>query len=129
MNRQLLALTEKYEVPPAVLATDLRATAGVLRAEGWCRDTFCDPTDGRLCLVGAIRKAIAGEPDRHPRDIVLAGRAYVAEAALTLHVTEAGAVVEDEGVVAWNDTVCRSADEAVALVERVAAGIESEATP
>ena len=94
-----------------------KRAAEVLRQRGWCQGMFCANLDGTgpVCLMGAVSVAGGDGPNygfrgqRRDLHVAIADRV---ERSLDLRGSVAG----------WNDAPGRTADEVIAVLERVAAG-------
>ena len=94
-------------------ANILRRAAALLRQYGWTQGKYCDD-QGRLCILGAIGMAMTGSPTQ-------AHESYrVARVAMCV-----GDIVNEGTVHPWNDTLCRTAEEAIAALEAAAAKEEA----
>jgi hypothetical protein len=100
-----------------------RKAAEVLEVRGWCQDryTYDDGYGGGpCCLIGALTVAAGRDADCEPVAMV-AGVPYSdpvfgAVRSRLIVITQTGIISS------WNDDPCRTADEVIAVLLRVAAG-------
>lgn len=107
---------------------DLRAAAQILRQRGHTTGTYAESATGPVCLVGALRIAIAGTPHFNAEHVepALRTRALLAEAAVGQYLERRGLLEGDTFVPQWNDERCTGGDEAVAVLEAFAAELEAD---
>lgn len=107
----------------AQVAADLRAAAEVLRRDGWTRFTPVNE-DGCRCATGALAWAVSDGRTSYPGKLDHLGvRPFMRWMAA---VDRLRAQIGDDGVVDWNDTGSRTADEVIAAL--LAAADAAEAT-
>lgn len=108
---------------PLTVQTTLLGAARLLRERGWC--TFhLEAPDGRLCLFGAIQRVVADAQvgDRVVADNLVTDAVTKLTQAIWQLPNGAGmpSGVERPSATAWNDKGCKSAEEAIAVLERAA---------
>jgi hypothetical protein len=105
------------EASPPLVQTiaDLRTAADLLDERGWLQGAAVH-RDGRLCAWRAIRLAV-GEPIGSPMVTRLAPRRNRALEALYRHLGH-------QGIIDWNDTPGRTADEVKATLRGAAEKLE-----
>lgn len=96
-----------------------KRAAEVLKDRGWTRDEFAS-TDGCVCATGAIRVATGYDPESSAADAnsiaaEVTARAVIIATGDREHTGRAHLEI-------WNDDDSRTADEVIAVLERVAAG-------
>ncbi len=86
---------------------DLLAAACLLETNEWARGFYAKGNE--YCLMGAVREVVRGDEERE------------AEAAHALHeqLRRRGSSL---GPIGWNDHICESKEEAVALLRATALG-------
>jgi len=77
----------------------LRAAAAYMREHGWCRGETADDL-GRVCLLGALMKT----------------ENMVASQVSSLQLRK----LIDVSIPCWNDLICKSKEQAVAMLEAAA---------
>jgi hypothetical protein len=115
------------------VAADLRAAANVIRGRGRAVSKFVDVATGAVCLLGAIRVAITGDPCPSHGQLDLAtlkriNRADLAtDAYVTRHRLARFRATATTPAAAWSDRVASSAGEVAELLEAVAAELDTRA--
>jgi hypothetical protein len=105
-------------IAPLTTRSILFGAAGLMRDRGWCQ--FClQRTDGRVCMLGAINRFILDNVDGatpQGRELVEMFNGMASMQLLEALYQEHGSL----DPVAWNDARGRTADEAIAMLERAA---------
>lgn len=100
--------------------TDLRCAAQIIRVCGWTRDSYEDD-QGKVCLVGAIRIAVAGTT----ASSLVGGDVYrrwqFVEDVVTDYLFKHNIIPYDEDAMVWNDSVVENGEQVAELLETVAA--------
>jgi hypothetical protein len=115
----------------AQVAADLRAAADVLERDGWTQMTVLNPTTGCRCLTGALAWAASNGETSKPGLLPDFTETYNGETASAYDRWRAACdslrqQIDDDGVVDWNDTLGRTADEVTAALRAAADTAEAD---
>lgn len=99
------------------IPTTLLGAAELLRVRGWITGQTEAP-DGRMCLVGAIQRFVDDQGIDDP--VVSDNLKTDAINQLTRAIWELPSGAEKPHPTAWNDRHCKTADVAIAMLERAA---------
>ena len=95
---------------PNTTRTTLLAAAKHMREHGWCQREI-STADGRVCLMGAVMASVNARrvQGQEWHDLFMAARDRLYDT-----------IGSEHGVGHWNDWVCLSQREAIAMLERAA---------
>ncbi len=95
----------------------LRKAAKLIKTEGWVQDDYYLPNEG-YCVLGAVFTVAQDDAALNGRD---PGQAVTWSCLeeLEREVRKGSPESIHLSVAAWNDTICQSTDEAIALLMRV----------
>ncbi len=117
---------------PTTVSALLRAARGELDRRGWSQDEY-ETSTGEVCLLGALRAAMGGQPSEDPGEpdrkqmLRAAADALIQRTGVDVVATDEYPYFTADLVASWNDADGRTLEQVVALLDTTASALNAAA--